>query len=76
MLGADEMMAPLVLAQVRDGLEALGYSLDRTSIEGDAIHVRLKNGRTASADIPQVVDLNEVAADITAELDARLQGRV
>lgn len=73
MISADQMLVPLVLAEVREGLTALGYRVDKAWIAGDAIHVLLANGRRASVDIPIIVNVVEVGTDLAAALDDRLR---
>lgn len=73
MLGEQEMLMPLVLAETREGLEALGYRVAKCMIAADTIHVTLANGRTASVDIPFIVNVGELSADLATELDDRLR---
>lgn len=74
MINEQEMLTPLVLAEVREGLEVLGYSIDTVRAEGGGITVVLKNGRSCHAAVPHIVNVFDVALDITVELDQGLQG--
>lgn len=73
MLSEQDMLVPLVLAEVRKDL-GKDHDIHRIAIEADQIRVDLKDDRHAIVDIPKIDDLTRVSKLCAEVLRFRLHG--
>lgn len=72
MMSEQEALVPMIIGEVRDQLEALGYSNPSVRAEGGQLKVRLPNGREAAVDVPHIHNVFDISADLTEELHSVL----
>lgn len=71
MLSEQEALAPMVLGEVRDILQADMGALDDLRIEADAVVLTFE-GQTVRCDLPHIENVFDAARNITSELISRL----
>lgn len=74
MISEQEALIPMVIGEVRDQLEALGYRSPALRVEADTLKVTLPNGRKAEVDIPEILNVFDISTDLTEELHSLLTG--
>ncbi|HEY7822712.1 MAG TPA: hypothetical protein VIG24_07770 [Acidimicrobiia bacterium] len=74
MMSEQEALVPMIIGEVRDQLEALGYSHPNVMAEGGQLKVTLPNGRQAATDIPHIHNVFDISTDLTEALHSVLTG--
>lgn len=74
MMSEQEALVPMLIGEVRDQLEVLGYKNPFVRVEADTLKVRLPNGIEAQADIPIITNVFEISTDMTERLHSLLTG--
>lgn len=77
MTSVQDSLIPLLIAEVRDGLNALEYKVKRLGVaqdedDGTVCKVELMNGRGAMVPIPTIDHLEDVAVTVLERLADRL----